>query len=71
MEVIGHQWWWEFRYPELGVTTANELYIPAGRTVNFALRMVAAEPLSVGEARRLRGTGWEGDLETMRGSRAG
>ena len=38
VEVIGHQWWWEFRYPELGVTTANELYIPAGRTVNFALR---------------------------------
>ena len=38
VEVIGHQWWWEFRYPELGVTTANELYLPAGRTVNFALR---------------------------------
>ena len=38
VEVIGHQWWWEFRYPEFGVTTANELYIPAGRTVNFALR---------------------------------
>jgi cytochrome c oxidase subunit 2 len=38
VEVIGHQWWWEFRYPELGVTTANELYIPAGRTVNFALK---------------------------------
>ena len=22
VEVIGHQWWWEFRYPELGVVTA-------------------------------------------------
>ena len=38
VEVIGHQWWWEFRYPEYGVTTANELYIPHGRPVNFALR---------------------------------
>jgi cytochrome c oxidase subunit 2 len=38
VEVIGHQWWWEFRYPQYGVTTANELYLPAGRTVNFALK---------------------------------
>ena len=28
VEVTGHQWWWEFRYPELGVVTANELHIP-------------------------------------------
>ncbi len=26
--VIGHQWWWEFRYPGLGVVTANELHVP-------------------------------------------
>lgn len=38
VEVIGHQWWWEFRYPEYGITTANELYVPVGRTVNFALK---------------------------------
>ncbi|HEY3112479.1 MAG TPA: cytochrome c oxidase subunit II [Gemmatimonadaceae bacterium] len=38
IDVTGHQWWWEFRYPELGVTTANEIYIPVGRTVNFRLR---------------------------------
>jgi cytochrome c oxidase subunit II len=25
---IGHQYWWEFHYPELGVVTANELHIP-------------------------------------------
>jgi cytochrome c oxidase subunit II len=37
VEVIGHQWWWEFRYPEYGITTANELYLPVGRPVNFAL----------------------------------
>ena len=38
VEVIGHQWWWEFRYPQYNVTTANELYLPLGRTVNFALK---------------------------------
>ncbi|MHB1097476.1 MAG: cytochrome c oxidase subunit II [Gemmatimonadaceae bacterium] len=38
VEVIGHQWWWEFRYPQYGITTANELYLPIGKTVNFSLR---------------------------------
>jgi cytochrome c oxidase subunit 2 len=31
VEVIGHQWWWEFRYPDLGVVTANELHVPVSR----------------------------------------
>ncbi len=35
VEVVGHQWWWEFRYPQYGIVTANELVIPAGRTVHF------------------------------------
>jgi cytochrome c oxidase subunit 2 len=26
--VIGHQFWWEFRYPKLGIVTANEMHIP-------------------------------------------
>ncbi len=43
VEVIGHQWWWEFRYPELGLTTANELHVPVGRTV--ALKMVTQDVL--------------------------
>lgn len=38
VEVTGNQWWWEFKYPEYGVTTANEVYIPVGRTTNFVLR---------------------------------
>ena len=38
VDVIGHQWWWEFRYPEQNIVTANELYIPTGRPVNFVLR---------------------------------
>ena len=37
--------------------------------VNFALRTLAAEPLNIQEARRMRGSGWEGDLDEMRTSR--
>ncbi len=37
IEVTGHQWWWEFHYPDAGVTTANEMYIPAGRTVELII----------------------------------
>ena len=39
--------------------------------VNFALRLVAAEPLGLDEARGLRGSGWDGDLDEMRSGRAG
>jgi len=37
IQVIGHQWWWEVRYPDLDVVTANEIHIPAGETVHFKL----------------------------------
>src|SRR5687768_2774718 len=37
IEVIGHQWWWEFRYPELGIITANELVLPVGREVELKM----------------------------------
>lgn len=39
--------------------------------VNFALRALAAEPLDLDEARRLRGSGWDGDLEELRATRTG
>jgi cytochrome c oxidase subunit 2 len=35
--VIGHQWWWEFEYPDLGIKTANELHLPVGRAASLAL----------------------------------
>ncbi len=38
--------------------------------INFALRSLAAEPLSIEEARRLRGSGWEGNLAEMRTGRS-
>jgi cytochrome c oxidase subunit 2 len=37
VEAIGHQWWWEFRYPDLGVVTANELHIPVGKQIDVRL----------------------------------
>jgi cytochrome c oxidase subunit 2 len=37
IEVVGHQWWWEFRYPEYNLTTANELHVPVGRTVSLRM----------------------------------
>ena len=38
VEVIGHQWWWEFRYPQYGnIATANEVHLIQGRTVDFII----------------------------------
>ena len=38
IDIVGHQWWWEVRYPDEDVTTANELHIPVGRPVALRLR---------------------------------
>ena len=35
VEVIGHQWWWEYRYPALGITAVNELHLPVGTPVQL------------------------------------
>jgi cytochrome c oxidase subunit II len=37
VKVIGHQWWWEFQYPDLGVVTASDLHLPAGRPVSLEI----------------------------------
>jgi cytochrome c oxidase subunit 2 len=36
IEVIGHDWWWEVRYPN-GAVTANEIHIPVGEPVRLEL----------------------------------
>jgi cytochrome c oxidase subunit 2 len=41
VEVTGHQWFWEFNYPETEVTTnsrTDDLYIPADEPVVFEIR---------------------------------
>jgi cytochrome c oxidase subunit 2 len=37
VQVIGHQWWWEYRYPTLGIGTANELHVPVGTPIEVEL----------------------------------
>jgi cytochrome c oxidase subunit 2 len=41
IKVTGNQWWWQVEYPDstpsLHVTTANEIHIPVGRTVELSL----------------------------------
>src|SRR5712675_1459231 len=43
---IGHQFWWEFRYPGLGIVTANELHVPVSdpsRPTPTFLRLLSAD----------------------------
>lgn len=38
VNATGHQWWWAFEYPDLGIVTANELHIPTGTRIHLNLR---------------------------------
>ena len=38
VEVTGHQWWFEFRYPDQGIVTANEIHVPVDRAASFKLQ---------------------------------
>jgi cytochrome c oxidase subunit 2 len=38
IRVVGHQWFWEVRYPGSGVVTANEFHIPVGVPVRVEVR---------------------------------
>lgn len=40
VEVDGHQWWWEVRYPDLGVVTANEIHLPVEQPILLRVRSV-------------------------------
>jgi cytochrome c oxidase subunit 2 len=40
IQVTGHQWWWEFDYPDQNIITANELHIPVGTNVYLTLDSV-------------------------------
>ncbi len=37
VNVVGHQWWWEFDYPSLHIVTADEMHIPAGTQISLSL----------------------------------
>mgnify|MGYP002078968111 FL=1 len=38
--VIGHRWFWEFQYPDLGITTANDLVIPEDTNIHLEMESV-------------------------------
>ena len=40
IQIVGHRWWWEFDYADLGIATANELHVPVGATVQISLESV-------------------------------
>jgi cytochrome c oxidase subunit 2 len=40
VHVVGHQWWWEFDYPDLKIVTASELHVPVGAVVDLSLTSV-------------------------------
>jgi cytochrome c oxidase subunit II len=40
VDVYGHLWWWEYRYPTLGISTANELHIPTKTNVRLSLHSI-------------------------------
>jgi cytochrome c oxidase subunit II len=37
IKVVAHQWWWQFDYPDGGISTANELHVPLDRPVMLRL----------------------------------
>ena len=40
VQVIGHQWWWEYAFPDQQVVTANELHVPVGTPLVLNLQSV-------------------------------
>jgi cytochrome c oxidase subunit 2 len=37
VRVIGHQWWWQFEYPDLNIVTANEYHVPVNTVVDLTV----------------------------------
>ena len=37
VKAVGHQWWYEFQYPDSGIVTASDMYIPKGKAVQVQL----------------------------------
>jgi cytochrome c oxidase subunit 2 len=47
VRVIGHQWWWEFQYPDLGIITANELHVPLSNSAHPTPTLIELESADV------------------------
>jgi cytochrome c oxidase subunit 2 len=40
IDVIGHRWWWEVRYPDTGFVSANEIRVPVDQPIHITVRSV-------------------------------
>ncbi|PYO03732.1 MAG: cytochrome c oxidase subunit II [Candidatus Rokuibacteriota bacterium] len=45
--VVGNQWWWEIRYPRLGIVTANELHVPVSDPARPAPTFITLQSVDV------------------------
>ena len=45
--VVGHQWWWEIRYPKLGIVTANEIHVPVADATRATPTFITLESVDV------------------------
>src|SRR5437867_9226442 len=45
--VVGNQWWWEIRYPKLGIVTANEIHVPVSDAANPAPTFITVKSVDV------------------------
>src|SRR6058998_3485781 len=47
LTVVGHQWWWEIRYPKLGIVTANEVHVPVSDAARPVPTFITLESVDV------------------------
>lgn len=47
LTIVGHQWWWEVRYPDLGIVTANEVHLPVSDPAKRKLSFLQLESADV------------------------
>jgi cytochrome c oxidase subunit 2 len=45
--IVGNQWWWEIRYPRLGIVTANELHVPVSDPANPTATFITLQSADV------------------------
>jgi len=45
--IVGNQWWWEIRYPRLGIVTANELHVPVSDATRPAPTFITLQSADV------------------------
>ncbi len=45
--IVGHQWWWEIRYPKLGIVTANQLHVPVSDPSNPTPTFITLQSVDV------------------------